>query len=96
MKKLFIIPAVLILGACTAQMKTVQVPVYSCPPPEIIPEPSLEVERLDHSSPDYLVLRAYGRDLPVLISYANALKGQLKVYADLSKRNGLAVESDKK
>lgn len=96
MKKLFVIASLAVLSACAAQVKTVEVPVYSCPPPEIIPEPSLEVERLDHSSPDYLVLRAYGRDLPVLISYANALKGQLKVYADLSKRNGLAVESDKK
>lgn len=75
------------LVACSSQPKVVEVPVYSCPAPDIIPKPSLETDRITESSTVPQVLRAYGKDIPVLKSYSTALEEQLKVYRKLATGN---------
>ena len=75
------------LVACSSQPKVVEVPVYSCPAPDIIPKPSLETDRITESSTVPQVLRAYGKDIPVLKSYSKALEEQLKVYQKLATEN---------
>ena len=75
------------LVACSSQPKVVEVPVYSCPAPKPITEPILETNHITEQSSMAQVLRAYGRDVPILKSYANALREQLHIYEKLAKEN---------
>lgn len=86
-KKLSLIVMSATLVACSSQPKVVEVPVYSCPAPDIIPKPSLETDRITESSTVPQVLRAYGKDIPVLRSYSKALEEQLNVYRRLATGN---------
>ena len=84
-KKGILLMSVLLLSACVT--KTVEVPVYSCPAPQVINYPKLEISTITEKSTTAQILRAYGKDIPTLISYSRALRDQLKVYDRLSKEN---------
>ena len=75
------------LVACSNQPKVVEVPVYSCPAPAPVTEPILETNHITEQSSMAQVLRAYGRDVPILKSYANTLRDQLHIYEKLAKEN---------
>lgn len=75
------------LVACSNQPKVVEVPVYSCPAPAPVTEPILETNHITEQSSMAQVLRAYGRDVPILKSYANTLRDQLRIYEKLAKEN---------
>lgn len=78
---------VLFLSGCTTiqkepivQIKTVEVPVYSCPEPIIVSRPQLFTDNIKESDDIGEIVAKYKATIRVLLDYSNSLEQSLSLY----------------
>lgn len=79
MKYITIIFTILLVG-CTTKLERVEVPVYSCPKPDIPEKQVLPVDKITDTTSDMEVLKAYGQSIDMLRLENESLRTILKSY----------------
>lgn len=90
MKKLLIILISLFtLTACNSiqgsKIEKVEVPIFSCPRPDIPNKPDLEIDKITRTSTDSEVLKAYGETIDQLELYSESLLRELEGYNSIAR-----------